>query len=270
MWTVDTPIVIRAIDDDAHGQYKKLPDAALLDFAQVVIQRLSTIARQEAADSGVDVDAFCKALIQPNPDDARMILTRAGEAGATHQELCVHYIAAAAGTLGAWWDDDRITFVDMSIAAGRMLQFLRNLRDLSPIVPQHGLREALFTTVPGEQHVLGVTMAADLMRDRGWKIDLAVNKSIEELSEIVRDGSYMIIGLSVTNADQLRTLASTIVELRIAAPHARIFIGGHLVAIEPDIAMRTGADAAADDIDACAQALEMLYQRIIAKTNQTP
>lgn len=266
MWTVDDPILIRAIDDASQGASRKFSDETLLVLAQEVIQRLSTVARQVPAKSRVDVDGFCIALTEPTPEEARLILLRAHENGASHEDLCVHYIAAAAYRLGEWWENDTVSFVDMSIATGRLLNFLRDVRELCPAVPQHGLREALFATIPGEQHVLGVKMAADLMRDRGWHIDVAVDNSIEELCQIVREGQYMIIGLSVTNADRIRALAATIVELRLAAPHARIFIGGHIVASEPDIAFTTSADAAGDDIDACAEALEMLYQNLMKKT----
>ena len=270
MATVDTPILIRAIDDDAHGQARRLSDAALLVLAQEVIQRLSGLAREDTLNSSVDIDGFCVALIERSSEDAKLILLRAHEAGATHQDLCVDYIAAAARRLGEWWDDDIITFGDMGLAAGRMLHFLRDLRDLVPMAPQRGTREALFATIPGEQHILGVTMAADLMRDRGWKIDLAINKSIEELCDLIRENGYLIIGLSAANADRLRALAATIVELRIAAPHARIFIGGHIVQMEPDIAVRTGADGAGDDIDTCAETLERIYSGLTASAVQTP
>lgn len=265
MLTVDAPILIRAIDDDAHGQDRKLSDAALLVLAQEVIQRLTVIARHEASENRVDLEGFCVALIEPTVEEAKLILLRAYEDGATHRDLCINYIAAAARKLGDWWDDDIITFGDMAIAAGRMLHFLRDFREFEPQVPQRGLREALFTAVPGEQHILGVTMAADLMRDRGWKIDLHLSDTAEDLCRIVRNNGYMIIGLSATNADKVRSLAATIVELRLAAPHARIFIGGHIVDVEPDIAVRTGADAAANTIDDCVEALEMLYENLMIK-----
>jgi len=266
MWTVDEPILIRAIDDESREDGRKLSDATLMVLAQEVIQRLSSVARQGYVETEVDVDGFCIALIEPTPEDARLILLRAHEDGASHEDLCVQYIAAAAYRLGEWWENDTVSFVDMSIATGRLLHFLRDIRELCPVVPQHGMREALFATIPGEQHVLGVKMAADLMRDRGWHIDVAVDNSIEELCQIVREGRYMIIGLSVTNADRIRAMAATIVELRLAAPHARIFIGGHIVASEPDIAITTGADAAGDQIDSCAEALEILYQKLMKKT----
>ncbi|MFP7672052.1 B12-binding domain-containing protein [Marivita sp. S0852] len=259
MFPVNIPKAPRSIDDDGHGQDRSLTDDNLLELAQEVIQRLSALSRQDASYVPVDVEGFCIALMEPMSQEAKLMLLRAHDAGMSHQDLCVSYIAAAARQLGEWWNDDVVSFGEMSIAAGRMLNFLRDLRDLSPPVKQRGSREAMFTTVPGEQHILGVTMATDLMRGQGWKIDLKIGETIESLCKAARDQNYMIIGISATNAERLRTLTATILELRLAAPQARIFIGGHVVDVEPDIAAHTGADAAASGMDHCIETLEQLY-----------
>lgn len=271
MLTVDTPIVVRAIDDDAHGQEQRLSDASLLVLAQEVITRLSLIARQAKPDvSSVDLDAFCIALIDPNAEDAKRILRTAQERGASHQVLCLSYIGAAANRLGEWWEQDIIHFSDMAIAAGRMLHMLRDLRRAMPSVPLRGNREALFAAVPGEQHVLGITMAADILRKNGWHIDLQLGRSETDLCKIAHDGGYPIIGLSASGADRVRSLARTIVELRIAAPRSLIFISGNIVALEKDIAIRTGADAAASSMDHCLQVLESLYQACLSAASSRP
>lgn len=271
MLIIDTPILVRAIDDNARGQEKRLSDASLLVMAQEVINRLSHISRQSNLDiSDVDLDAFCIALVEPTAEDAKRIILRAHERGASHQKLCLSYIAAAACRLGEWWEQDIIHFSDVAIAAGRMLHMLRDLRIATPHIPVRGHREALFATVPGEQHVLGVTMAAEILRGKGWHIDLQVGRSEAELCKIAHDGGYPIIGLSASGADRVRALARTIVELRIAAPRSLIFISGNIVQIEKDIAIRTGADAAASGMDQSLETLESLYQAVMGAASAAP
>jgi len=271
MLTIDIPIVVRAIDDDAHGQERRLSDASLLVMAQEVINRLSCISRQAPPDiSDINLDAFCIALVDPTAEEAKRILSRAHERGADHKTLCLNYIAAAALRLGEWWEQDIIHFSDMAIAAGRMLHMLRDIGRLTPPVPVRGHREALFAAVPGEQHVLGVTMAADILREKGWGIDLRIGRSESELCQIAHDGGYPIIGLSASGADHVRSLARTIVELRIAAPWSLIFISGNIVQIEKDIALRTGADAAATSLDQCLDTLEALYQSVLKSASPAP
>lgn len=271
MLTVDTPILVRAIDDDMHGQDRRLSDAFLLVMAQEVITRLAYISRKANPDlSDVDLDAFCIALVETRADDANRILRIAQERGATHEKLCIAYIAAAAFRLGEWWERDIIHFSDMAVAAGRMLYMLRDLRKVMPPVAIRGQREALFATVPGEQHVIGVTMATDILRDKGWHIDLQIGRTETELCQIVHDGGYPIIGLSASGADHVRALTRTIVELRIAAPRSLIFISGNIVQIEKDIAIRTGADAAAGSMEHCVETLESLYQAVTRAAPSPP
>lgn len=261
----ETPIVLRSIDDDAHAQESQLSEASLRVMAQEVITRLTHISRSasSALDDG-ELDAFCTTLVAPTVDDARTILLRAQERGASHETLCLSYIAAAARRLGEWWEEDRIHFSDTAIAAGRMLHILRDLRSVTPPEPTRGMREALFATVPGEQHLIGVTMAADILRSKGWSIDLQLGRNEAELCKIARDGGYAIIGLSASGAESVRSLASTIVELRVAAPRAYIFIGGNISDIERNVMERTGADAVAASMDECLDALETLYQAVIS------
>lgn len=271
MVTIDTPIFVRAIDDDMHAQTKRLSDASLLVMAQEVISRLSHISRKAAtALTDVDLDAFCAALVGPSATDAYAILEEARERGASHQTLCISYIAAAAGQLGEWWEQDIIHFSDMAIAAGRMLHLLRDLRMAMPPVPIRGRREALFATVPGEQHVIGITMATDILRDKGWHIDLQLGRSETELCKIVHDGGYPIIGLSASGAERVRALTRTVVELRVAAPWSLIFISSNIVQIEKDIAIRVGADAAAASMDACIEKLEALYHSVLNADGSAP
>ncbi|WP_439521503.1 cobalamin B12-binding domain-containing protein [Marivita sp.] len=271
MFTIDTPNIVRAIDDCAHGQDRRLSDASLLVLAQEVITRLSHISRSTPLEvEDIDLSGFCLALTEASGEEARRILMRAHERGANHQHLCIAYIAAAARQLGEWWEEDIIHFSDMSIAAGRMLHMLRDLRRMTPAVPIRGRREALFAAVPGEQHVLGITMAADILREKGWEIDLRVGHSETELCQIAHDGGYPIIGLSASGADRVRALTRTIVELRIAAPRSLIFISGNIVQIEKDIAIRTGADAAAASMDHCMETLESLYQAVLSTGSSKP
>ena len=275
MMLIRKPTLVRAIEGGSmgsthvHPRAKGLCDESVLSMAQEVIQRLSRIAKQAPQDHRPpDIDGFCISLMEPSQDEAKLILCRAHSEGATHQDLCVNYIAAAAIRFGEWWDQDRVSFKDMSLATGRMMYFLQDLRDLLPYEGYLGRREALFAAVPGEQHVLGITMAADMMRGKGWDIDLQIGRSEAELCQIAHDGAYPIVALSASGADYVAALAGTIVELRMAAPKSWIFVGGHIAALEPDIAKRTGADAAADDIDSCLKALEGLYQS--ASVSRTP
>jgi methanogenic corrinoid protein MtbC1 len=264
---IDMPFPVRAVEGDSQGQARGLSQAALMVLAQEVITHLSRRALPTGSlPQGVgrsvtrpNLDAFCAELVGRDADAPRRTVLAAHATGASHEDLCVFYIADAARRLGVMWEDDEISFSDMAVAAGRMLHLLRDLRDLAPVFEPRGDRCALIATVPGETHSLGATMAADLFRDRGWDIDLRMGQNETQLAETLRKGGYPIVGLSASTADRLRALGRVVVELRLVAPKVLIFVGGGIARLDPDIAVRVGADAAAWDMEDCVSEMERLY-----------
>ena len=263
---IDMPIPVRAIEGDAQGQMRGLSQAALMVLAQEVILHLSrrsetsvTAPPGRKGEHRPNLIALCNALIGPDPHAARDLILAAHARGASHEALCQSYIAAAANRLGTMWEEDEISFSDMAVAAGRMLHLLRDLREVAPPFAQRGSRCALIATVPGETHSIGATMASDLFRDRGWDVDLRTGLSEAQLAETLRRGDYPIVGLSSSSVDRLRALGRTVVELRLAVPRVLIFIGGRIARMEPNIAVRVGADAAAWDMESCVAEMERLY-----------
>jgi len=83
-------------------------------------------------------------------------------------------------------------------------------------------RFALFATVPGEDHGIGITVAADLFRDAGWEIDLHVGSDHDALVAQVERIEPEIIGLSLSTEERLAALVRLVVAMRMAVPHALI------------------------------------------------
>lgn len=257
---IDASVPARAIDD-AHCGMSNVPHTAVHALARNVIKRLASEA-PDALPMGrtIDVAGFADALVAPDPTGASEIVRQARIGGASYETLCIGYVAAAASLLGQWWEEDRVSFSDTAIATGRMLHILRDLRQAFPHPPHHGTRCALFATVPGEQHIIGVTMSADLIRDKGWEIDLNIGNAAKEICAAAKAGAYPIVGLSASNAEGMAALAATVIELRLTVPHAHILVGGNIVAVDPDIAHRVGADASAATLDDALDALESMHE----------
>jgi methanogenic corrinoid protein MtbC1 len=268
---IDLPVPVRSHDGDAMGHPNAmLPDAAVVQFAQEVITRLARWASETATDrprSDVqrvrpDVPALCHALVGVDPDAARRMIRQAHDQGATHAELCLYHVGAAALRLGVLRDGGRISSADTRLAGARMLILLRDLRELAPpFEPRRG-RCALFATVPGEDHVLGVTMAADLFRDEGWDVHLRLDMTESQLVELVEQTRYPIVGLSAGSVSRLPALAHCIVALRVAAPKTQIFVSGHLARHDRRLAARVGADGAAWKMDDCMAELDRLHDAL--------
>lgn len=268
----ETPFTIISDSTDSFlPGAQPLSERALGDLAQEVITRLTRWSEEEAARSDSaraefqDIDGLCADLLAANNAGIDRRIAQALASGATHEQVSLHYIAVAARRLGVMWQEDDISFHDVTLAAGRLLLILRDLRAMLEPRPLRRGRVALFASVPDETHVLGITMAADLFRDKGWDIDLRVGVSIDGLISAARSGAYPIIGLSAGSIDRLKGLAQFIVELRLAAPQVLVLVAGNLAHLDPHLALRVGADAAAWSMEDCLSEMERLRAEIAAR-----
>ncbi len=263
----DLPVRTFGHDGEAAARVAALPDSVLITFAHEVISRLARWAddvdraRHEAERprQQPDVPELCRALISLDPQAARKMILKAHDEGASHADLCLYHISPAAHRLGVLWDLGRVSSSDMRLAGARTLTLLRDLRDLAPpFEPRRG-RCALFATVPGEDHVLGITMASDLFRDDGWDVHLELGTTEERLVEMVKRARFPIVGLSAGSLERLPALAHVIVALRVVAPKVLVFVGGRLARDDDGLAARVGADGAAWQMEHCRTELERLH-----------
>ena len=119
-------------------------------------------------------------------------------------------------------------------------------------------RSAVFASVPGEQHTLGITMAADLARDRGWDIELFVGMSHDDLSHSLQERQVGLIGLSASGKRSLPALIRLVGALRIGNHGAHILLDWQSASLPVNLVGVTGAAAAARDFDQAIGQMERL------------
>lgn len=239
-----------------------LPDAAVHQLAEEVVTQL--ITRLQPGDDPAapppqhEVDRFCDALLSDDEGAAMQIITRARKYGTPIETIYLGHLAGAARTLGRRWEEDRVSFLAMSVAAGRIFGIMRELR--RSIAGERSLeaidRQALFVAVPEEEHTIGITMAADLFRSRGWRIDLKTGLTHEEIVDAAHGTPYRIIGISAGHPAMIPSLARLVVALRVTHPEAHILLSGQIVVLAPDVNLLIGADSVVGDTDAAVALLQ--------------
>lgn len=246
------------------------PKDAVRALATEVINRLSNrhalpvvqaaSDRVPLLDTRMDarIDALCRALLALDDQAATDLVMEAHAEGADVDALYVGYLAEAARRLGRWWEEDRVSSVEVVIASGRIYAIMRGLRRLFGPGEQSDTNRprAIFAAVPGETHTLGVSMAADRLSRHGWDIDLRAGLTHDELVAELAQTRYPIIGLSAASQRMVFPLARLIVALRVSNPAAWIMVCGRLAEIEPDLARQIDADAVATDLASAEAAME--------------
>ena len=236
----------------------QLPDAALRALAREVILRVSRAAEGTEAEvmgqkaGPEEIAALCDALMSAEDSQAAGMVRAARLAGMPAAVIYHVYLAGAARMLGDRWDRDEATVPQVIIGAGRVYGILRELREafLAERLTAPPGAEAVFASIPGEVHGIGITMAADTMRQRGWDITLRLGLGHADLVEEIAALSPTIVGLSSSLSGSTFAIARLIVALRVRCPQVWIILGGNIVMEDPEIGAIVDADAAAADIEA--------------------
>jgi len=228
-----------------------LPDSVLRAVTEELVCR---IARKMPADVSAptllapapldELNAFCDALISPDPANAGCFFDMLRESGKTADALTLCWIAEAARALGERWVDDTCSFLDVTLGASRLHGLQRSLR--AAYVPgsiyQPPELSALFAPVPGDTHVLGVTIAADFFRRAGWQVDLQCEPGLESLCARAKAGDYRLIGLSGGCQATGEGLETVVQRLRETLPGVKIVLGGFITELEPQIKEQVSLD----------------------------
>ncbi len=201
------------------------PDAVHILTADIVRR----LAAEEVGNGVVTLKddslaAFCEALVQPGPEAALAFIGARQAEGVTRADIYLGYIAAAARQLGVAWDHNRLSLTEVTIGTGHLYALMRALRaEAAQGRPPCDARKfALFAAVPGEDHSIGITVAADMFRNAGWDIDLQLATDHDALIARAERTQPRVIGLSLSTAGRLHALARLVVALRLALPRAVI------------------------------------------------
>ncbi len=216
------------------------PDT-VTSLARDVIRQLAQEKTKAAGPSGsimsatIDsdmVEAFCDVILGYDPRaPLRFLEDKLARIVAQRSDL-YEYIACASRQLGAKWETEEVSYLQVTVAAGKLYALVRAVGaggaefDFAP----DRQKRALFASVPGEQHTLGVTIAAEVFRNAGWDISLMINPSHEDFIERAAATQPPVIGLSISNSDGLDRLARLVVSARMTLPNTIV-----AVAAGPDI-----------------------------------
>lgn len=209
----------------------RLPDVTVENLAREVIRRVAERDLKAPAQepNEEDIKILCLALLSEDDQAGAQFIKDLRTDGASIEAVYLTYLAGAARMLGDWWDTSRVPFTDVALGTTRMYAIMRALRHQFAGRQASSTRSAIFASVPGETHVLGVRMATDLFRKNGWDIDLKVGRTHDELVDEISQSDAVVVGISAGGSHVVEPLSKLIIALRISNPKAVIFICGNIV-----------------------------------------
>ena len=242
-----------------------LPEEHVRDLAHEVLRRVALRNAAPPKDFRTSngfydqIDHLAFALIDDDRDADLAFIQAIQRTGATIEELYLVFLAEAARRLGEWWQQDSISLTDVTMGTARIFSILHTLDASRPRQSPMKERFALFASVPGETHTLGVRMATDIFRREGWSIELLSGLSHDALVARAEAMEPEIIGLSAGGEVSFAPLARLVLALRISQPAARILVSGHIVTEIPHRIADLSPDGMAATLEEARTEIERLW-----------
>lgn len=235
----------------------------LRSLAEEALRRVA--ARADAAeathknpDQIALVEELCRQLLLDSPAQSEETVLELVRSGLPLRQVYHQYLGAAAVHLGDMWNEDKLSFVQVTRGVARIIVLMRDLRDHSNMTRVTHAAPILFTTVPGETHALGVTMARDLFETAGWDVNLLTGYDHDGLIDRIGSTDARAIGLSCGGAATASQLARLILGIRLERPELPILISGQIVVKHGNLVAAMAPDAAVTTIEEALSEMERL------------
>jgi methanogenic corrinoid protein MtbC1 len=171
--------------------------------------------------------------------------------GYTMDDIFLKLIAPVARHLGWMWEEDELDFSQVSLGLIRLQQITHQLGYSYQSGPQiaGGVRRMMIGSVPGSQHLLGLTIVAEFFRKDGWEVVVEMADNKEDLIQAVGGEWFDLIGLSVGLVEQMPLVAKLLTDLKSASknPNVPLILGGPAFLVAEDKNLELGADGVSLD-----------------------
>jgi methanogenic corrinoid protein MtbC1 len=240
---------------------EELPREAVTGLAREVVRRLAfrmpRTTNKDDLPEDKDISLLCSALLSRDESSADSFILAARRDGVQLDVIYLGYVAGAARKLGEMWDNDEVSFIDLTLACGKLYRIIRGLRHvIAPgIIEDRDEFPAMFALVPGETHTLGIEIATDMFRREGWDVDMMVGLDHDMLVDQSDRRSYRAIVLVANSDKMIEPLTRLVLALRISHPLAHVVVAGNILGHHPNIGELVGADAVMNDIETAVSTL---------------
>ena len=213
-------------------------------------------------------DAFARMVLSKDSDSLIAHVGTLLQSGLSMETIYVDLMVPAARRLGDYWDDDSISFTDVTIGLSRLQQVVRTLgwKRAQSTGPDHSAPSALFVPATTEQHTFGLFIIEDSFRRAGWRTWIETSGLDEDVIDMVQHHWFDLLGISASCDAEADRIAAMIAAVRKASRNPALFImvGGRLFIEQPELVSAVGADATAPSGSDALRIADKLVRRLAA------
>ena len=257
------PFDDRELDQEAYEQAEehfrlfqtRLPQDAVEAVAREVVRRLAFRLPRNLSSGHMpteeEIDILCEALLSNDEVAGDRIILAARRDGIEPENIYLGYVAGAARRLGVMWEEDRVSFLQVTMASGKLYRIIRGLRHVldSSLNLAGPEKRSLFALVPDETHTLGIEIATDVFRRQGWDVEMVMGEPHDAIIAITEQHRFRSVVLVAHSERMLAELISLVLAIRITQPMTYIVVAGNIVDQVEDVSTLVGADDVIPDIE---------------------
>ena len=229
------------------GNEEKIIPISLVNRALEELTSRATAGAQKQRKT--KLDHLCNAVMDRNGKCGTIVRAML-ETGISIKEVFEVYIPDVARLLGDYWVNNKLSFIEVTLATSRLQTLARDFERLyigSINSGTHG-PEILLITPKGEQHTFGAQMASRKFRRLGASPYLSINHEKNEIKKILNKQNFKLVGLSISDyklCDRQSELLATIAMIKkLKIP---IVAGGSLVQSSSNFLKNLSVDLITDD-----------------------
>ena len=181
-------------------------DSASLDLALLALSELAKRkSKTKISYEKKDVEKFCDSIIARNDETQVELIEKLIARGISLEIIYEIFIPETAETLGNFWKEDKLTFVEVNIGAQR-LQRLSRIYEKQYLGPMYMFSEGpeiLLILPDKEVHTLGLITASGIFKKNGANPFIAVGYSEKEILDLINSHNFKLIGISVSNSERI-------------------------------------------------------------------
>jgi hypothetical protein len=242
--------------------------AGVVFFASQVVSLLAERnTRTQAEPRESLVTGLIAASLSGTKEGFADLLTQMRKAKISVAALADIYIPIAARKMGEAWQDDEMSWLDVSIGVGRLQSLLREIGAAwaADQAGDAGHGTVLMIIPDREQHTLGPMVAMGQMRRYGVSVCLRIAPTLEEVRSLLTTRAFDGVMISVATQEKLELVRKTVAFIKAVAPKPiPVIVGGAVLAKVEDVAACTGADLSSNDVGAALGALGLEFDAFCA------
>jgi MerR family transcriptional regulator, light-induced transcriptional regulator len=218
--------------------------------------------------SYADVTELTRLVLEHDQNVARSLVDTLHAQGVSIETLYIELLAPSARLMGEMWKADIADFTEVTHGLFKLQQLFH---DLAPSFELEGARQnllkgsVLLAPAPGEQHTFGLLVLEEFLRRTGLECQNSMPKTLKDLTKLVRDDHFDVVGITASCEVHLDSVASSVKAIKKASRNksVTVLVGGSLFVESSGYVDLVGADGTArDGRDAALQLRNILGTRL--------